>query len=146
MKELWLSYAETLSYQGVGSAILLLGTLLFVLKSKMPDFKLIIEEGNIAVAIKLIGHLIGVGIVMYGSLVNSVSLLDFTVWALYGVIVQLITYLLVEYVLFFKVSLIKKVEEGNVAVAIFLLGVSVAIALVVAGSLTYDPIVEIIQY
>lgn len=146
MQDLLLSYLETLSYQGVGLAVLLIGTLLFVLKTKMNDFKLILEEGNTAVAVKLIGHLIGVGIVMYGSLINSVSLLDFTLWAAYGVIVQIVSYFIVEYVFFFKVSLIQKVEEGNVAVALFLMGISIAIALIVAGSLTYDPIVEIIQY
>jgi putative membrane protein len=139
------SVIETLSYIGVGIVLLIVGTILFAVTTKISEKKLILEEGNLAAALKLGGKVAGLSIVIYAAAVNSINLVDMVVWGAFGIVIQIIAFLVVEYILFPKVNLAQKVEEGNLAVAVMLLIVSIAVGLVVSGSLSYNPLLEYIS-
>ncbi|RBW67826.1 DUF350 domain-containing protein [Bacillus taeanensis] len=139
------SAIETLSYIGVGIVLLIVGTILFAVTTKISEKKLILEEGNVAEALKLGGKVLGLAIVIYAAAVNSISLADMVIWGSFGIVIQIIAFLVVEYILFPKVKLEKKVEEGNIAVALMLLIASIAVGLVVSGSLSYNPLLEYIS-
>lgn len=128
---------NTLLYLGTGLVVLVIGFLVFSLSTKMNERKLIIEEGNIAVALKLAGKLIGLAIVIMSAAKYSTDYTDFILWSLFGVVAQIVVYWIIELLLFPKVSLVKKVEEGNTAIAILLCTVSVAVGLLISGSISY---------
>jgi putative membrane protein len=127
----------TLLYLGSGLVILFIGFLVFTFTTKMSEQKLIMEDGNVAVALKLAGKLVGLAIVVMSAAKYSVNFGDFIVWSLIGVIAQMVTYWIAEFVLFPKVSFAKKVEEGNIAVASLLFTLSVTVGLLISGSISY---------
>lgn len=130
------SFLDFLTYVGMGLVLILLGIIAFALTTKFSEWKLIIA-GNMAVAYKLWGKVIGLGIILYTVWSASVSLLDAFIWGLLGIVTQVVVYLIIEYVLTPKTNLAQKVEEGNTAVGFSLFAVGIAVGLVVAGSLTY---------
>lgn len=130
------SFLSFLAHMGMGLVLILLGLTVFAFTTKFSEWKLI-KEGNMAVAYKLWGKVIGLGIILYTVWGGSVNLLDAVIWGLIGIAAQVVVYLLIEYVLTPKTNLEKKVEEGNLAVGFSLFAVGITVGLVVAGSLTY---------
>lgn len=130
------SFLHFLSYVGTGLLLLVIGLIAFAFTTKYSEWELI-KQGNIAVAYKLWGKVIGLGITIYTVWGNSVSLLDAFIWGIVGIVAQIVVYLIVEYILTPKTNLAKKVEEGNQAVGFSLFAVGIAVGLIVAGSLTY---------
>jgi putative membrane protein len=129
-------FINFLSYTGTGLLLLLLGVLVFELTTKFSDRELI-RQGNIAVALKLWGKGIGLAIVLYTVWGHSLSLFDAFIWGVIGILTQVISYWIIEYILTPKTNLAQKVEEGNVAIGVSLFGASITVGLIVAGSLTY---------
>ncbi|RUL56878.1 MULTISPECIES: DUF350 domain-containing protein [Lysinibacillus] len=130
------SILHFLAYVGTGLVLLILGIIAFAFTTKFSEWELI-KAGNVAVAYKLWGKVIGLSITIYTVWSNSVSLLDAFIWGLVGIIAQIVVYLIIEYVLTPKTNLAQKVEEGNKAVGFSLFAVGIAVGLIVAGSLTY---------
>lgn len=130
------SFLSFLAHVGTGLVLILLGLTVFAFTTKFSEWKLI-KEGNMAVAYKLWGKVIGLGIILYTVWGGSVNLLDAVIWGFIGIATQVVVYLLIEYVLTPKTNLAKKVEEGNKAVGFSLFAVGITVGLVVAGSLTY---------
>lgn len=126
-----------LIYLGIGIAYLLLGTVIFSATTKMSEIKLILDDANMAVALKLSGKVAGLAIVIGAAAEFSVNVADYAIWGAIGILAQLVSYWIVEHVLFPKVSLVKKVEEGNKAVGLSLAIFSISVALIIAGCLTY---------
>jgi len=87
--------------------------------------------------LKLWGKGIGLAIVIFTVWSNSLNLVDATLWGVVGIITQVVAYWIIEFIMTPKTSLAKKVEEGNIAVGVTLFAASVAVGLIVAGSLTY---------
>lgn len=131
------SIVSTLMYLGSGLILLFIGFLAFTFTTKMSEQKLILEDGNIAVALKLAGKLVGLAIVIMSAAKYSVNYGDFIIWSLVGIIAQMVTYWIAEFILFPKISFAKKVEEGNIAVAALLFTLSVTVGLLISGSISY---------
>ncbi|MCQ6275669.1 DUF350 domain-containing protein [Bacillus sp. V3B] len=130
------SFLNFLAHVGTGLGLIILGIIVFALTTKFSEWELI-KAGNTAVALKLWGKVIGLGITLYTVWGGSVHLLDAFIWGLIGIVTQVIVYLIIEYVLTPKTNLAKKVEEGNIAVGFSLFAAGITVGLVVAGSLTY---------
>lgn len=130
------SFLDFLAHVGTGLGLIILGLIAFALTTKFSEWNLI-REGNLAVALKLWGKVIGLGITLYTVWGGSVSLLDAFVWGLVGILTQVVVYLIIEYVLTPKTNLAQKVEEGNIAVGFSLFAIGITVGLVIAGSLTY---------
>ncbi|SOC05312.1 putative membrane protein [Ureibacillus xyleni] len=130
------SFLHFLSYVGTGLLLLVIGLIAFAFTTKFSEWELI-KQGNVAVAYKLWGKVIGLGITIYTVWGNSMNLLDAFIWGIVGIVAQIVVYLIIEYILTPKTNLARKVEEGNVAVGFSLFAVGIAVGLIVAGSLTY---------
>lgn len=130
------SFLDFLAHVGTGLVLIVLGLIAFAFTTKFSEWKLI-KAGNLAVAYKLWGKVIGLGITLYTVWGDSVNLFDAFIWGLIGIATQVVAYLMIEYVLTPKTNLAKKVEEGNTAVGFSLFAVGITVGLVVAGSLTY---------
>ncbi len=125
-----------LAHFGMGVVLMTLGLTAFAFTTKFSEVKLIIK-GNVAVALKLWGKAIGLGIVIYTVWAGSVNLLDAFIWGLVGIVTQVLAYWIVEYGLTPKTNLADEVEKGNLAVGFSLFSLSIVVGLLVAASLTY---------
>lgn len=124
-----------LIYFGVSAVLMALGIVIFVFTTKTKEFKLI-GQGNKAAGIVIAGRTIGLAIILYSAIANSVSLADLAVWAGIGIVTQVIANFLTE-VLTPGFNIRESLDQDNVAVAIVLLGMFISIGLIIAGCLTY---------
>jgi putative membrane protein len=93
----------------------------------------LIKSGNSSAAIAFGGSLIGFVLPLCTAIVHAVSLLDFLIWGLIALIVQLLTFSVVR---LFIPQLSKRIGDDQVAAALFVGLSSVAIGLVNAACMT----------
>jgi putative membrane protein len=125
-----------LAYFGVTLGLLIVGIFLFEITTKNKEFDLIFKKRNKTAALVLGGKMVGLAIVLESALRNSISITDLLVWGVIGIVTQLVVYILANVVIP-KVKFYDAIEEDNVAVGVFLFLLSIAIGLLVSGSLTY---------
>ncbi|MDF2857592.1 MAG: hypothetical protein K0Q87_3443 [Neobacillus sp.] len=124
-----------LLYLAVSLVLLLVGLFLMEITTKVKEFSLM-AKGNKAASFVLGGRLLGLAIVLYSSLANSISLIDMILWGSIGIVAQIIVFYLAEW-LTPRFNVNQSIEEDNQAVGIFLMLLSISIGIVIAGSLTY---------
>lgn len=124
-----------LIYFGLSSVLLAIGVTIFVFTTKTKEFALI-GQGNKSAGTVIAGRTIGLAIILYSAIANSVSLVDLAIWAAIGIITQVVANFLAE-LLTPSFNITDALEKDNVAVAIALFGMFVSIGLVIAGCLTY---------
>lgn len=115
------------------------GTLFLFLYSKVTpydDYQMIFSENNTASALGFGGAIVGLCIPLYSALVNSVSYVDFVIWAVVAMVVQLLFAFIVTR-LDGKYSVKKHISDGNIAIGILMAFMSIAIGLLNAGSMSY---------
>jgi putative membrane protein len=93
----------------------------------------LIKSRNSAAAIAFGGSLIGFVLPLCTAVVHSVSLLDFLIWGVIALIVQLLTFVGVR---LFVPNLPQRITDNETAAAIFVALASVAIGLVNAACMT----------
>lgn len=128
-------YVNYLAYFGVSAVLMAVGILIFVFTTRTKEFALI-GQGNKSAGIVLAGRTIGLAIILYSAIANSISLLDLTLWAGIGIVTQVIANFLAE-VLTPSFNITEALEKDNTAVAISLFGMFLSIGLIIAGCLTY---------
>jgi putative membrane protein len=127
---------DFLLYLAVSLALLLVGLFLMEITTKVKEFALM-AKGNKAASYVLGGRLLGLAIVLYSALANSISLLDMVIWGAVGIAAQIIVFYLTEWLTPRRFNVSQSIEEDNRAVGLFLLLLSVSIGIVIAGCLTY---------
>ncbi|MDX8366312.1 DUF350 domain-containing protein [Cytobacillus sp. IB215665] len=124
-----------LLYLGTNIIMLVIGLFLMELTTKNKEFRLI-ADGNKAAAYVLGGRLVGLGIVLYSTSANSLNLVDLMIWGSIGIVAQIVVFFLAE-LLTPQFKITKAIDEDNQAVGLFLLLLSIAVGLIIAGCLTY---------
>jgi putative membrane protein len=127
---------DFLIYLAVSLALLLVGLFLMEITTKVKEFALM-AKGNKAASYVLGGRLLGLAIVLYSALANSISLVDMVIWGAVGIAAQIIVFYLTEWLTPRRFNVSQSIEENNTAVGLFLLLLSVSIGIVIAGCLTY---------
>jgi putative membrane protein len=125
-----------LLYLAVSLGLLLVGLFLMEITTKVKEFALM-AKGNKAASYVLGGRLLGLAIVLYSALANSISLVDMVIWGAVGIAAQIIVFYLTEWLTPRRFNVSQSIEENNTAVGLFLLLLSVSIGIVIAGCLTY---------
>lgn len=128
-------FASTLAYLGAATIMLFIGMILFEITTKNKELALI-KSGNKAAVYAFGGRMLGLAIVLYSSIANSVNLIDMLIWGSIAIILQIVLFYIAEWITP-KFDITKAIDEDNQAVGLFLLFLSVSIGLIVAGSLTY---------
>ncbi|SDK43242.1 DUF350 domain-containing protein [Sediminibacillus albus] len=128
-------FISTLIYFIIAILVVLVGLIIFeMLTRKYKDWEEI-ATGNTAVALSVSGKIIGICIVLAFAIYNSISIWETVIWGAYGVVLQMIAYLLFE-ALTRKFSVEAKIKENNVAVGIVSMAVSIGLAFVIGASIT----------
>jgi putative membrane protein len=128
-------FISTFIYFIAAIIIVLIGLVIFEwLTTKYKDWDEI-KAGNQAIALSIAGKIIGICIILAFAIYNSITVWETLIWGAYGVILQMIAYLLFELVTR-KFSVEQQLKEKNIAVGIISLGVSVGLAFVIGASIT----------
>jgi putative membrane protein len=93
----------------------------------------LIKAGNSSAAIAFGGSLVGFVLPLCTAIVHAVSILDFLIWGLIALFVQLLTFTVVR---LFIPGLSQRIVDNQVAAAIFVALSSIAIGLVNAACMT----------
>lgn len=117
-------------------AVSILFLFLYAKVTPYDDYQMIFGENNTASALGFGGAIVGLCIPLYSALVNSISYVDFVIWAGVAMMVQLLFALGITR-LSGKYSVTKHISDGNIAVGILMAFMSIAIGLLNAGSMSY---------
>lgn len=109
--------------------------LLYALVTPWREFRLI-RQGNPAAALSFAGTLTGYALVLSSIIRNAVSRGDLLTWAIVGLAVQLLAFLVARLIV--GPGLRARVEAGEIGAGIVLAGLSIAFGLLNAATMTPD--------
>jgi putative membrane protein len=119
-----------------GLACIFLAVFKWIYQRATPhDESALIAGGNVAAAIILSGAVIGFALPVASALSQTGDIVEFAMWAALAGIIQIIAFLFMRR--FAIKDLRARIEDGNIAVAIYLAAMSVSIGLINAASMTY---------
>jgi putative membrane protein len=121
---LLLQFATTLVLLGLGVAC-------YMVITPFNERKLV-KEGNVAAGIVLGGTMIALAIPLAATLATSAAALDILLWGAIALILQLVAFAAATALIG---GLRSMIEAGNVAAALTLVGIQVAVALLNAGAM-----------
>jgi len=116
----------------VVTTLLLLGIGIWVYEKVTPYRELdLIRSGNLAASITFAGAILGIAIPLAFAMSASLGLLDLLVWGTVTVVLQAIAYLVTDFVM---KDIRARIEANEVAPAIVMMAVKLAVAAVVAAA------------
>ncbi|RWZ59781.1 DUF350 domain-containing protein [Halobacillus fulvus] len=128
-------FLATVGYFAIAIVVVLIGLVIFEFLTKQYKDWEEVERGNQAVAMSISGKIIGICIVLSFAIYHSFTIWDTVIWGAFGVVLQMVAYILFE--LFTrKFSVETKLKENNTAVGIISMGVSIGLAFVIGSSIT----------
>ena len=96
------------------------------------DERRLVQDGNVAAGVLMGGTVLSLSIPLAATLASSASQVDILIWGLVALLIQLSTFFAVS---FFIKGLRGMIEGGNVAIAIAVVSIQLAVALLNAGSM-----------
>ena len=121
-----------LTHFGVTIVMLVVGAFIYI-KITSHDEMALIRDGNNAAAVSLSGAILGLAIPLAFCMANSVNLYDIVIWGLVTLVIQLVTFWIID--LWLR-DLSQKIEEGQVGTAILLVSVKLAVASINAAAIS----------
>jgi putative membrane protein len=124
-----------LAYVEVALLMWAIGIFLMEITTKNKEWELI-KNGNKTASYVFLGRFVGLAIVLYSAISNSISLIDLLIWGAIGIIAQIVFFYLAEW-LTPKFNITKAIDDNVESVGILLMGLSISIGIIIAGCLTY---------
>ncbi|PCH63527.1 MAG: hypothetical protein COC09_05680 [Gammaproteobacteria bacterium] len=94
----------------------------------------LVKENNVAAACGFAGSILGYSIAIAGAASNSVSPLDFILWAVVALVAQLVAFGLLR---LFMPKISQRIQDNEIAAGIMLGGYSIAIGVINAACMSY---------
>jgi len=111
-------------------AIFVIGVVIYNLVTPFHELGLI-RDGNVAAGVSAAGATIGLALPIAGALAGSVNLPDLLLWGAFAVVLQLLTFVIVAVVIR---QLVASITRGEMAPALLLAGVQIAVGLINAAA------------
>ncbi|HYK72552.1 MAG TPA: DUF350 domain-containing protein [Pseudoneobacillus sp.] len=124
-----------LAYVGIALLLWVIGIFLMEITTKNKEWELI-KKGNKTAGYVFLGRMVGLAIVLFSAVSNSISLTDLIIWGSIGIIAQIVFFYLAEW-LTPKYNITEAIDSNIESVGIFLMGMAISIGLIIAGCLTY---------
>jgi len=118
-------FAATLALLGIGIAC-------YMLLTPFSERRMV-RQGNVAAGIVVAGTLVALAIPLAATLASSALTLDILLWGVVALAIQLATF---EVATLMIRGLRVMIEDGNVAAALVLIGIQIAVALLNAGAMS----------
>ena len=123
------TFPNFLLYFVIGGGLTALFLLLYANLTPQRDIRLI-RSGNSAAALALVAGLIGFVIPLASVIAHSAAIIDLVVWGIVALVVQMAGFIVARLVL---PGLPQAIEEGNVADAVLLAGISLSLGILDAA-------------
>ncbi|MBC8080335.1 MAG: DUF350 domain-containing protein [Gorillibacterium sp.] len=125
-------YIHTLAYFSVAVVALIVYMIIFNLITRYNDWEEI-KKGNIAVAMASGGKIFGICNIFHFAILQQDPILTSLLWASYGFVLLLVAYCLFDLLTpFFKID--EEVKNGNKAVGLISMVISISISYVIGAS------------
>ena len=121
-----------LTHFGVTIVMLVVGAFIYI-EITSHDEMALIRDGNNAAAVSLSGAILGLAIPLAFCMANSVNVYDIVIWGLVTLVIQLVTFWIID--LWLR-DLSRKIEDGQVGTAILLASVKLAVASINAAAIS----------
>lgn len=109
---------------------------LFVYVIMTPHKELaLIRAGNPSAALAFGGVVVGLAIPLGACLTYALGLMDVVIWGIVTLLLQILAFRFAD---IFLRGLPRRIAEGDVAAAVFLMSIKLALALIIAGAIA-DP-------
>lgn len=127
-------FPNFLAQFGTALGLFIVGLTTYVLLTPHKELALI-RDGNASASLAFGAVIVGLAIPLGACLAHSLSLIDLLVWGTVTLLTQLVTFRFADIVLR---GLPRRIAEGDVAAAIFLMSVKLGVGIILAGALS-DP-------
>ena len=131
------AFPRFLIWTASAGVMLIVSSTIYVLLTPWKEFAEV-RRGNAAAGIALGGAIAGLALPMSSALASSITLIDFAIWGLVALLLQLIVYRLGDLLLG---GLPKRIEQDEIGAAAVLVSAKLASALILAAGL-WDPALQ----
>jgi putative membrane protein len=121
-----------LSYFGCAMLLLLLFGLIYTRLTAHDEFELI-RHGKSSAAIALGGSLLAFALPLCSAIVHSVSLIDFVIWGLIALVIQIATFFAVR---IFLANLSQRITNNEMSAGLFVALASLSVGAINAACMT----------
>jgi putative membrane protein len=119
---------------GVALGLFVASLTIYVMMTPHKELALI-RAGNPSAALAFAGVVVGLAIPLGSCLAHSFGVVDLIIWGVVTLLLQLIAFRFAD---MFLRGLPRRIAEGDVAAAVFLLSVKIGLALILSGAVA-DP-------
>ena len=128
----WVNFSEFLIYFVVAAALTVLFIVVYTRVTRHNELALI-KQNSTAAAVACSGSLIGFGLPLASTIVNSVTIVEMVLWGLIALVVQILVYLLIRLPM---PRISERIEANEVAAGIWLGACSLVAGILNAASMT----------
>ncbi|MGO7908363.1 DUF350 domain-containing protein [Rhizobium leguminosarum] len=122
-----------LGYFAVGLAAYCVFAVIYTFLTPQKEVQLI-RAGNLAAVTAFLGALVGFSLPLASAAANSVSIVDYIIWAVVGILAQILAYYIANFTM---TDLHEKITAGNIAAGIWGGGIALVIGILNAACMTY---------
>jgi len=133
-------FPSYLLYTGLAGLLLLVTSAVYVLLTPWKELALL-KGGNGTAGLALAGAILGLAIPLAANVASSSSIMDFLIWSVISLLMQLIAYRLTDAILR---DLPRRIEQDEAGAAIVLISVKLSTAMILAAGL-WDPNVHMLR-
>lgn len=117
---------------GVTLGLFIGALIIYVIMTPHKELALI-RAGNPSAALAFGGVVVGLAIPLGTCLAHSLGVWDLTIWGVVTLLLQLLTFRFAD---MFLRGLPRRIAEGDVAAAIFLMSIKIGLALILSGAVS----------
>lgn len=125
---------------GVALGLFITSLIIYVIMTPHKELDLI-RTGNPSASLAFGGVVVGLAIPLGSCLAHSFGVWDLLIWGVVTLLIQLLAFRFAD---MFLRGLPRRIAEGDVAAAIFLMSVKIGLALILSGAVA-DPNVSMIR-
>jgi putative membrane protein len=125
---------------GMALGLFIASLIIYVVMTPHKELELI-RAGNPSAALAFAGIVIGLAIPLGSCLAHSFGVWDLLIWGVVTLLLQLLAFRFAD---MFLRNLPRRIAEGDVAAAVFLLSVKIGLALIISGAVA-DPSVTLFR-
>ena len=125
---------------GVAIGLFVASLIIYVIMTPHKELKLI-RDGNPSASLAFGGVVVGLAIPLGSCLEHALGLFDLIIWGVVTLLLQLLAFRFAD---IFLRGLPRRIAEGDVAAAVFLMSVKIGLALILAGAVA-DPNVSLFR-
>lgn len=127
-------FPDFIAQLGAAIALYIISIFVYVLMTPHKEVALI-RAGNPSASLAFGGVVVGLAIPLGACLAHSSGVIDLAIWAIVTLLLQLLAFRFAD---IFLRGLPRRIAEGDVAAAIYLMSVKIGLALILAGAVS-DP-------